>query len=71
MSTFLTRSTSLAFPSISTGVYRYPIDLAAYIAVTAILESLKVFAGFKEVIVCCYSARDHKIYEGVLKELAV
>ena len=60
---------SLAFPSISKGVYRYPIDLAANIAVTTILSSLKDFTGIKEVIVCCYSARDLEIYEGVLKNL--
>ena len=57
---------SLAFPSISTGIYGYPIELAATVAVTTVRSSLREFAGIEEVIFCCFSANDLAIYEGVL-----
>ena len=63
--------TSLAFPSISTGVYGFPIEQAAKIAVTVIITSLKDFTDIEEIIICCYSAGDLQVYEEVLKELAV
>lgn len=62
---------TLAFPSISTGIYGYPIGLAAKIAVTTVRSSLQELAGIQEVIFCCFSASDLQIYEGVLSEPAV
>jgi len=53
----------LAFPSISTGVYGYPKNQAARIAVSV----MRQYDGdFDEIIACCYSAADKAIYEGVL-----
>ena len=62
---------SLAFPSISTGIYGYPIELAAKIAVTAVRTSLEQARGIREVIFCCFSVADLAVYEGVLNETAI
>ena len=59
---------SVAFPCISTGVYGYPIDDAAAIAVREAQESLKARADI-EVIFCCFSRGDAAIYESLLKGL--
>jgi len=55
--------TSIAFPSISTGVYRFPADQAARIAVETVVETLKTTRGVTRVIFCCFSndsAQHHK-----------
>ena len=56
---------SVAFPCISTGVYGYPIEDAAKIAV----REAKAFLAAHdiEVVFCCFSERDAKIYETLLK----
>jgi O-acetyl-ADP-ribose deacetylase (regulator of RNase III) len=61
---------TLAFPSISTGIYGYPIELAATVAVTTVRSSLPEFADIEEVIFCCFSANDSTIYQGVLRATA-
>ena len=60
--------TTLAFPSISTGIYGYPIELAARVAVNTVRASLQEIAGIQEVIFCCFSSTDLQVYEGVLNE---
>ena len=57
---------SLAFPSISTGVYGYPIEPAAAIAVSTVRSSLSSLATIEEVVYCCFSAGDLAVYERVL-----
>ncbi|MDR2186987.1 MAG: O-acetyl-ADP-ribose deacetylase [Azonexus sp.] len=57
---------TLALPSISTGVYGYPIELAAPIAVSAVRAALGQCPALREVIFCCFSARDLAVYENVL-----
>ncbi len=57
---------SIAFPSISTGVFGYPKELAADIAV----HTVKVFlqeSEIQEVVFCCFSGSDLAIYETLLK----
>jgi len=58
---------SIAFPSISTGVYGYPIELAAKVAVDTVRLVMKDEPGvIEEVIFCCFSAGDLRVYEGLI-----
>jgi O-acetyl-ADP-ribose deacetylase (regulator of RNase III) len=55
---------SIAFPAISTGIYRFPADLAARIAVGATVSVLSTDPrSFKQVIFCCFAqdAADHHV----------
>ena len=54
---------SVAFPSISTGVYGYPIELAAAVAVSTVHSALDDFEGIGEVIFCCYSSNHLAVYQ--------
>jgi len=56
----------LAFPGISTGIYGYPVELAAKIAVATVRSSLQKFTIIQEVIFCCFSQNDLLVYEGIL-----
>jgi O-acetyl-ADP-ribose deacetylase (regulator of RNase III) len=58
--------TSLAFPSISTGIFGYPIELAAATAVRTVRDSLREETRLDEVIFCCFSPVDLAVYESVL-----
>lgn len=62
---------SLAFPSISTGIYGYPIERAAKIAVATVRATLEKFPVVEEVVFCCFSASDLAVYERALREEAV
>ena len=57
---------TIAFPSISTGAYGYPIEEAAKIAVGTIQEALaRTNSGIK-VTFCCFSPLDLSVYEALL-----
>ena len=57
---------TIAFPSISTGVFGYPIELASRIAVATVSAELGNHAGVREVVFCCFSAADLRHYEKLL-----
>jgi len=57
---------SIAFPSISTGVYGYPKKEAAHIAVLTVRDFVSRNASLQEVVFCCYSAQDLALYQLLL-----
>jgi len=59
---------TLAFPSVSTGIYGYPIELAAEIAVATVRARLEVLTGIESVVFCCFSAGDLRHYHRLLGE---
>jgi O-acetyl-ADP-ribose deacetylase (regulator of RNase III) len=63
-----TRCTTVAFPSISTGVYAYPVAEAATVAVAATRQYLTHPTSIHEVIFCCFSQSDLMAYRGLLEE---
>ena len=60
---------SIAFPSISTGIFGYPIEQASRIAITETLAFLRQPTSLEKVIFCCFSAEDADCYRSVLADL--
>lgn len=60
---------SIAFPCISTGVYGYPKDLAAEVAVTTVGQFLEAHPDAIDVTFCCFSREDYEIYAELLREI--
>ncbi len=60
---------SLAFPSISTGVYGYPIKQACRIALRETLAFLQQPTSLTQIIFCCFSLADRDCYLATLAEL--
>jgi O-acetyl-ADP-ribose deacetylase len=60
---------SIAFPSISTGVYRFPIERACRIALREVHSFLATHPLPERVIFCCFSAADLAVYRQARDEL--
>ncbi|MGQ7869323.1 O-acetyl-ADP-ribose deacetylase [Sunxiuqinia sp. sy24] len=57
---------TLAFPNISTGVYAFPKQLAAQIAIDTVRDFLKDDDSFEEITFCVYDDENYEIYEKLL-----
>lgn len=57
---------TIAFPSISTGIYAYPIELAARVAVATVRSATTAFPLIHEVTFACFSPNDLAVYEALL-----
>ncbi len=55
--------TSVAFPAISTGIYRFPAGRAAQIAVSATVKALDTAPSISSVIFCCFSPESARLHE--------
>ena len=55
--------TSVAFPAISTGVYRFPADRAARIAMATTVDALPGIPALTRVIFCCFSQDSARLHE--------
>lgn len=58
---------TIAFPSISTGAYGFPIERAARIAVSAVRESLDRMPRVQTVLFVCFSQSDYDVYQEALE----
>jgi len=59
----------IAFPSISTGAYRFPIEKAAHIALSTIAEHLKGKTTVKTVLFVLFGAAALEVYQNSLQDL--
>ena len=59
---------SIAFPNISTGVYRFPKDMAAKIAVDEINRFLSYNKSVEKIIFACFDDDNYKLYEKLLMQ---
>jgi O-acetyl-ADP-ribose deacetylase (regulator of RNase III) len=64
--------TSISFPSISTGAYRYPVDKAAKVALDTVIWFLKEEGvSLKEVRFVLFDAETFGVYQKMLKGKAI
>ena len=57
---------TIAFPNISTGIYGFPKNKAATIAISAVREFLKNNTAMEEVLFVCFDEENYKIYKSIL-----
>ena len=60
---------SIAFPSLSTGVYSYPLELAAPIALRTIIEHIKRPTCLQQVLMVLFGESAYKVHEQALDKL--
>ncbi len=61
---------SVAFPAISTGVYGFPRERAATIAIATVTDEAPRYPSVQRVIFCCFSERDASLYRAALRRVA-
>lgn len=60
---------TIAFPAISTGVYGYPLEEAAQIAISQVVECLNEMPSIKNVTFVLFGAKNYDIYKAILSNL--
>ena len=60
---------SIAFPSLSTGIYGYPLELAAPIALRTIVEHIKKPTSLEQVVIVLFGEASYKAHEQALAEI--
>jgi len=60
---------SIAFPSISTGIYGYPVEEASRIALKTVADYLKKYPEIKLVRFVLFDSKTFEVYKEVLKEM--
>jgi O-acetyl-ADP-ribose deacetylase (regulator of RNase III) len=58
--------TSIAFPAISTGIYGFPPERAAHIAVRSVRDALPDFPSIERVVFCCFGKESCALHENAL-----
>jgi O-acetyl-ADP-ribose deacetylase (regulator of RNase III) len=62
---------SISFPSISTGVYGYPVEKASRVAIRAVVDTLRQdVTSVREVVFVLFDSRTYNAYSSALKEIA-
>lgn len=60
---------SIAFPAISTGIYGYPADRAARVALSTIANTIADNSPVESIVLCCFSAESAAHHERARREL--
>lgn len=60
---------SIAFPNISTGIYKFPKNEAAQIAVVTVSDFIKLTAYFDKIIFVCFDEENYRFIEEELKQV--
>lgn len=61
---------SIAFPSISTGIYGYPVELASKVALTEIMSFTKNNSGVGTVFIVCFDSKTFDVYSQMYEDLS-
>ena len=62
---------TIAFPNVSTGIYGYPKEAAAKIAIATVKSHQKSPRKLENVIFCCYDEENYQIYNSLLEDTNV
>ena len=61
---------SVAFPAISTGIYRFPVERAAKLMLAEVAEWLRGKTPLERVVFCLYDDATYRVFEQALRELS-
>ena len=59
---------TVAFPAISTGIYRFPFERATKIAIKIVKDFLENNTSIEKIIFVCYRDKTYEIYQNLLRE---